>query len=213
MSASDELYGLYHEVRTELEWLASGSNGAVDPFRPLRIERLDQTQRRLIVRSAFAGIEAIVFRFKQLALESQNASTLTPAERAICAEESYELGSRGQVETRSARLRLLPNLRFAFQIAAKVEQVPFVLDVSGQGWQALRAGLVVRHRLMHPKRIADLRVSDEEAEFSIQAFLWVEEQVRDWLLAENAVLTVRLDRLLEEKAALEAACDPSKMTS
>lgn len=200
--ADEELNDLYQQLRDELNRLARHSSDEDDPLRPARLDRLDQVDRRLIIRSAFATIDALAYRLKQVAFHSAGVSKLTAAERTLCAEESYELTSNGEAEIRTARLRFLPNLRFAFRIVAKAEGVDFSLDVSGAGWQSVQKGVQVRDRLTHPKSVADLMVTDDEARVAIAAFLWVEEQVRDWLSASVRALQMESERLQRELMAL-----------
>ena len=61
----------------------------------------------------------MAYRLKQDALEAAEPGTLSPADQALCAEQTYELSPNGQPEVRRARLRTLSNLRFAFDVAAR----------------------------------------------------------------------------------------------
>jgi hypothetical protein len=194
--AADDLAALYEELRDEIERLtkAEATDARTEYQDPTA---LDQIDRRFLVRSAFAFVDAMAYRLKQMGLEPGNVSKLSAAERALCAEESYELAQNGEIEARPARLRFLPNLRFAFRVAAKAESVDFSLDVSGEGWQAVRNGAPVRDRLMHPKLVDDLVVTDDEVRASLRAFIWVEEQITAWLVCVN-------ERLEQELGALKA---------
>ena len=92
-------------------------------------------------------------------------------------EEDYELDDSGAVRIRNARLKLLNNFRFAFAVAAKAADVDFRLDVGGPGWQALRETVPVRDRLMHPKRLTDLVVTENEVRKAMIAFNWAFDQM------------------------------------
>ena len=116
--------------------------------------------------------------------------------RTLCAEESYELSQNGEIELRPARLRFLPNLRFAFRVAAKAMEVDFSLDVSGSGWDAVRDGVRVRDRLMHPKRVDDLMVTDDEIRMCLWAFIWIQSEIIRWLLRLNPKLRVVAEQLI-----------------
>lgn len=190
--AHTDLNALYQELRVELNELVSAHDTSQDPFRSVQPKVLTSLERRLVVRSTFAAIDAVAYRLKQVALEPKRVGQLTPGERALCIEESYELKEEGEVWVRPARLRFLPNLRFAFAVASKAENLSFALDVSTAGWQALRSGAKVRDRLMHPKTVADLTVSNEEIESVIQAFRWFEEQMVAWFEASTRALAARL---------------------
>jgi hypothetical protein len=97
-------------------------------------------------------------------------------------EESYELKDNGEIKTRSARLRTLSNLRFAFSIFGKSQQIDFAIDTSGTEWTNLVNSLKVRDRLTHPKNASDLCVSDDEIRQAVTSMFWFESQMVELLL-------------------------------
>ena len=140
--------------------------------------QLSSLERRLVVRSVFSFIEAVVFLVKAMALLADGeARRLSPGEVAIAKEEDYELAESGRVQIRPARLRFKANFRFAFKLIAKAEELDYELDASGGEWQALQRALSVRDRLSHPKSSADIGVTVDEARDAIQAFEWVDRQL------------------------------------
>jgi len=162
---------------------------------------LSAVERRLLIRSVFSFIEAIIYRVKIGAL-LWDTGNLSPGEIALVKEEDYELEESGAVKTRRARLRLFSNFRFAFAVAAKAAGVDFHLDVGGDGWRALREALPVRDRLMHPKRVADLAVTDQEVRNAMIAF--------DWVLRQTSHLAAQT--LLERSPSLQAETQTSEAT-
>jgi len=93
-------------------------------------------------------------------------------------EETYELQDKGTVQVRSAKLRTLPNIRFAFEALSRALGCGFTLDTSSVGWQATPRALQVRHNLMHPKSSLSLTVSDEEMDTVYQVGEWFTENVK-----------------------------------
>lgn len=168
---------LYEELRTEIDFLAKAEPGKpTDATAYPDPAKLSPIERRLLVRSVFSFIEALVFCTKVLALESSRAAALSRGELAMAQDEDYEISDSGEVTTRPARLRFLSNLKFAFRLLAKVEGADYQLDISGSGWQALQRALKVRDRLMHPKAVGDLQVGDDEVRDALRAFIWFEDQ-------------------------------------
>jgi hypothetical protein len=161
---------LYTELQAEIDFFVAKDKGCIDPI------ALSSVERRLFVRSVFSFIEAAVFRIKTGAL-FWDTSKLLPYEIALINEEDYELDDRGRIKTRRAHLRFSGNFRFAFAVAAKAAGVTCQLEVGGDGWRALRDSVKVRDRLMHPKRSADLAVTDAEARNAMEAFRWVMDQM------------------------------------
>ena len=153
--------------------------------------------------------------FSRLALSrsaSNAALGLSTAERSLAADECYDLSTSGSVTTRRAKLHTLANIRFAFDILAKVEGNEFQLDVSQGGWQLLQRSMKIRDRLMHPKAASDLRVSDEEIRDSVRAFMWFEKQLVRLLLVTINAVRGQHSRLMEELAqGLEDSSLPPPM--
>lgn len=68
----------------------------------------------------------------------------------------------------------------------------------------------VRDRLMHPKRAADLEVTDNEITESVRAFLWFDSQANGLMSAVIAALQVaraNLTAIRADLAAKNAAVD------
>lgn len=187
-----EISSLWEELHREIEVLGKAQRGDSEvAMRFTDPVGLNDIERRLLVRSIFSCIEALAYSLKRLALSSNDAFRLSLGERMLAAEESYDLSRSGTVATRRAKLPTLTNLRFAFELLAKVEDHKFRLDVSHRGWQLLQHSLKVRDRLMHPKKLSDLQVSDEEIRSAVRAFTWFESQLILVLLTTIATLRRR----------------------
>jgi hypothetical protein len=199
-SDSDDIrtFKFFGELAEEVEFLARPS-----PCEPGTRKiypdpaRLSPIERRLLVRSVFSFIEAVVFTLKTTTLMFKKAENLSAGEVALAKEEDYELDDSGAVKIRSARLKFRSNFRFAFALAAKVGEIDWQLNVSDAGWQALTNALPVRDRLMHPKRAADLVVSDNEIRDAMKAYEWVFDQVGHF--AASVLLQRRRQRSQERR--------------
>lgn len=193
----DPFSALYTELRLEIEAVAKARSGPPDaPTRFPDPAALNAVERRVLVRSLFAFVEGTCFAMKCLAVELDRGVRLTPEERMLAAEMTFELAPSGQVESRRAKLRTLSNINFAFTLVAKTAEVTFSLDASGAGWQTLQRALKMRDRLTHPKSLTDLGVSDAEVRDALRVFIWFESQVA-------LVLAAVVRALGEQTAALK----------
>ena len=120
--------------------------------------------RRHYVRALFAAIEGVTWAMKVVAAENQRlrSGSFSSGEIALLEEHTFELDDSGKVQRRAARIRLAPNIRFAFDALTRSEGVVFQLSVGESGWQALLTAIKIRDRLMHPKNSAALAVTDTE---------------------------------------------------
>ena len=127
--------------------------------------------RRSYVRAVFALIEGSTFAAKQFALDGL-PDQFTTAEQALLREEEYSLDDQGRARTRTARLACRANIRLGFAALAKSCDVDHVPKFGGQGWENLCTAITIRDRLMHPKKIHDLDVTDEDMAVVVSAFQW-----------------------------------------
>ncbi|MBN7796294.1 hypothetical protein [Parahaliea mediterranea] len=124
-------------------------------------------QRRLTVRAIFAAIEGLF----TVAKSGMTSLPLNPAEASVLKEESYEVGERGNIRIRTKYIPLERNLKAIVRIVRRVRPA-YELDFNHPGWSSLVRALEVRHRLMHPKRLEDLSVSDSEMVDAQRGFNW-----------------------------------------
>jgi hypothetical protein len=193
LSPDGEQFGeLYLALRLDVDALAGGvtHDGQVLYPDPARFE---QATRRQLVRTIFAFIEGCTYRLKQSGLVRESHVATADGEYAIANEVSYDLNDAGEVVARAARLRFLPNIRFAFAFYGRAYGRTFHLPVDGAGWQSLRSSAHVRNRLMHPKDRQSVEVTDREVRDALHAFSFMNDQMEAIL----ALSVVALSRSLK----------------
>lgn len=152
--------------------------------------REDDSQfwRRTYVRALFAYIEGLNYLKKVHAFQAHLAGRVkyTKAELSVILEESYELNNQGEAVERTSFKSLDKNLRFAFQVYARIYDICFKVDCSGLGWQSFKTAIKIRNRVTHPKRLSDLSITDDE--------LQTLDETLEWYVQNNIAL-----RLLERE--------------
>jgi hypothetical protein len=133
-----------------------------------------QFWRRAYVRTTFAFIEGMTFGIKQFTfgVAKKAGVRLLEAEKALLAEEDYDLDDKGEVTTASAKISITRNVRFAFKILGRAGAFSYELKVDDEGWDSFKKSIKIRDRLMHPKRSEDLAISDQELETVKKASAW-----------------------------------------
>jgi hypothetical protein len=125
------------------------------------------------VRSVFAFIEGILHRMKRTAAHlGDTLRTLLIAEMIMLDGMSFDIDDKGEVVARPVFIKFLNNIKFSFRVYSKSIGSSFALNLEGNGWRKLRDAVKVRNRLMHPKMITDLDVTDVEVEATKKAFDW-----------------------------------------
>ncbi|MBN2390226.1 MAG: hypothetical protein JXR84_05870 [Anaerolineae bacterium] len=142
----------------------------------------DQHLRRTLVRTLFAMIEGTTFAYKQHILADYEASRgqLSHAEYAVLTEEAYQLTNSGTIRTSPNYPNIKANIKFAFPLYARTLGADFKFTPSldkDPGWQSLCQSIEIRNRLMHPKSLEELEVSDADLKHAYRAADWFEDQV------------------------------------
>ena len=124
----------------------------------------DATHARSLIRSLFALVEGIVFTLKLVAIARHldRGSKGPTGAGELVFEERYDIDSHGEIVTRSMKIPLERNLRFAFRFFATTFGVRNELDTQADWWHAFRRCEAVRDRLMHPRSPEDLELLEQD---------------------------------------------------
>lgn len=131
--------------------------------------------RRSYVRSVFAFIEGYTYGFKQISLRISKEPIgikLSPEEIVVLKEIEISIDEKGHIKERPKYMPAKNSLVFSLSSIAKQHEANFELDKGGQGWEAYKASLTIRDRLMHPKSHKDLKVNDIELSKVENAYNW-----------------------------------------
>jgi hypothetical protein len=130
-------------------------------------------QRRHFVRAFVTTVEALAWTFKRLVLTRVEARQydVTEAELAWLRERTFEMGEKGPRE-KTMYVPSRANVRFAVKHLAKAYGIALDLPTGDHEWESFRSTLARRNRLTHPKGIADLQISDDEAAEIAEAYRW-----------------------------------------
>ena len=138
-----------------------------------------QTIRRMYVRLLMSQVEGTIATMKAETLE--RTSRLSIGEQAALAEASYDIDDSGNVRQRPNFPKFLNNVRFAFRTYAKIQDISFVPDYGGKGWQSFREVVDIRNRLTHPKQPEEMVITDAEMVTVDEAHDWFVESYRGLL--------------------------------
>ena len=129
--------------------------------------------RRDLIRTVFAAIEGLHWQLKRDVLRHAEVVTrLTVHEYAALAEESYSVDDKGTVRSQPRFLPLPTAIRLVVSIVQRYRP-DYHLDFQHAGWSNLKAAIEVRNRLVHPKALEELAVSDREIGQALSAFNWL----------------------------------------
>jgi len=160
-------------------------------------EEINEIAARALLRATFAYIEAMVYCLKSMALRLSafDIGKFTPAEKAILAENAYELDDKGRVKTQVKYIPLLKNIRFAFDAGGRALALQHKLDVGNTRWESFQKALAIRNRITHPKTVADLHISEKDSKYLEDGLEWFVDN----LTAFRSEFWRRVDFIVEKK--------------
>jgi hypothetical protein len=169
------------------------------------IKRLHQddnpTHRRELVRTVSASIEGLHWQLKNDLLESCR-DKLSIHEQAAMQEETYFVDARGKVQSQPRYLPLTNAIRLVIEVVKRIRPT-FEIDLSHPGWAGLKQTIKVRNRLVHPKELEELAVTDAERNAAVRGFAWFLALAIEVLRQQNEYLTAEMEELEAELRQLE----------
>jgi len=130
---------------------------------------------RVAIMHIFSYMEAISNLLKSAVIADcadGRWKTRIPEELYLASLDSrYEINEAGSVKKRRKSVPTLGHYLFCFKLVAAYRNVPFD-PTKMPFWESVDSALKVRHRLTHPKQIADLEVTPKEYHKCVDAVTW-----------------------------------------
>ncbi|WP_448646722.1 hypothetical protein [Pseudomonas mohnii] len=160
----DELLGMNAVLRDDINALLEAFGDDWD----------NQVFRRNFVRACWAYIEAVVYGVKETTLCAVNlsATDLPLRDLKFLTGVTYIVSTDGGVKAKAVWCNTEENIRCALRIAADCFDRVARPDFNDVGWCKTKVSVQLRHRLVHPKCVTQLRVSDQEFDDQREAFIW-----------------------------------------
>ena len=145
-----------------------------------------ESHRREFVRATCSAIDAQAWQLKMYVIESVlTKKTTSVHDISALREESYAINDKGEIYVQPRGYSLKVGLRLVYSILKK-HDVPVHIDFGSTDWKNIDDAVKIRNRVMHPKCMGDISVSESDAECCYNAFLFV----------HNMLLTTILDSVL-----------------
>jgi hypothetical protein len=172
MSTADILADFHKSLEEMREMILVLGHDANDHY--LAIQNDDsQSHRRAYIRSVFAFIEGTLHCMKMTTFHlGRVLGTILIQELLVLNGEAFDVDDKGNIVARTFYPKFLNNVKFSFKSFSKIFDSSFKLNLEGDGWKHLQKAVKVRDRLMHPKEITELQVTDAEVQLTKKAFDW-----------------------------------------
>ncbi len=147
-----------------------------------RKSQSDQFWRRTLVRCLCALAEGVLGLLKNLAPDSAKFFEVELTAKDIeVATERRNYIENGIQRSKPAFLKFSENLKETFKLFAKTHTVQFEIRYEEPGFKALCDTFDSRNKLMHPKGLFDLEVSDQAVDAADQGMKWFDSALSNLL--------------------------------
>lgn len=176
----------------------------------LEFDRSSQFLRRALARATFAYIEALIE-----AIRNELRSTIRSGNGMVelTPKDEDTLGFLGVVGTPTKFLPVEQGLKRTFKLAARIWGLDFRLETEGESFRDFLAAKDARNRLMHPRTLHDVEVTDEDMACYTIAGHWVQTETQRLFRARGDWLLSQMSPELRESFLKENAGDGAKAQS
>ena len=159
----DELLGITDVLREDLN-------------QTLNIEeQLDlQTWRRHLIRASWALFEGYIYGIKLFIKKActLGSEELTEKEMKLIDEGVFIIDTNGVVKWETNYESTINNIKKTLKLSSNKFDLNWAPDFNDNGWKDLRDSITIRHRIVHPKSIASLEITDAEIEAHKNSISW-----------------------------------------
>jgi hypothetical protein len=139
---------------------------------------------RTLVRTYFAYVEGVANLLRQVTLASLDGlGFLTANETATLKDQRYKQQDNGETKLVPAFQGMADSLKFTLRCYAKNHGINDYEPKLGSGWQSMLTAIRIRDRLMHPKSVVSLTLTQAEIDNIDEARKWWHESVQELLSA------------------------------
>lgn len=133
-----------------------------------------QTIRRSCIRALVAVIEAALYQVKIYLIYANDKAyiSLLPEELVLLSEKTYHIDKKGNAKPVEKFSPFKNTFLFIFNTLFRYTNDTFRIDKKDQHWSDFDTIIKARNRLMHPKLLSDINVTDLELKRAKQLALW-----------------------------------------
>jgi hypothetical protein len=142
----------------------------------------NQFWRRTLVRCLCALAEGVLSLLKNIAPDSAKFFEVELTEKDMeVATERRNYIDNGIQKSKPAFLKFSENLKETFKLFAKAHTVQFEIRYDKSGFKELCDTFDSRNKLMHPKGLFDVEVSDKAVDAADQGMKWFDSELHNLL--------------------------------
>jgi hypothetical protein len=157
--------------------------------------------RRMYARAVFALIDGTTYRMTFHAYAARGRRDVAfSLEEQTRLERAYDFDEDQEVVATFSSAQMLDDLRFAFNVFARVHYSDYVLPTHDPNWALVKEIALIREALQYPREALELEVDEGNLDALVGGLRWLVERMVELLESCNT-------HLVEKFAAWEAGED------
>jgi len=165
-----ESQGIFAELRSDVDHILRAENKGQEYVYPDPVV-LNQRERRIAVRAIFALIEGVSHDMRQLLITSTTAM-ISENTRLALQELQIDVTPNGTLKLKPLKVSAVSMLRLTLNVFHTSRYQVDGTWLQESYFEKLTSSARVRDRLMHPKTVHALVVTDEEIRTIAKVFEW-----------------------------------------
>lgn len=189
---TEDSWEIYFELRADVDLILepeAESSGRYYIYKNPSL--LSQGCRRHAIRAIFSFIEAMNFKLRQ-SLVLDHGSLLNDIQRLLLSDLQVEVNYQGTAKTKPLKASLIPLLKLTSNIYKNILRDLVSISTEDNGFKSIEKSVSVRDRLMHPKNINSIIISDEEIINAVSGFAWMNNATEKILSAKVELLKIEV---------------------
>lgn len=163
--------------------------------------QFSQSYRRHLIRAVAAFIEAMTYQLRQVILHCLEPNARSELFFAL-KEQQIDIGNNGIIQSKRLKTGSIALIKFSLRTFDDLFGTDLCPDFDTILFKNLVDTFSVRDRLMHPKTLDDLAISNEEFNAALDAFSLIETVFGNTVSKSNEIIAAKLRAILlqlEEK--------------
>lgn len=150
-----------------------------------------QADRRNLIRTIISATEGISWDCRNHVRSiMKEVDQIPPLLDLAFSELTYSVNERGILVEQPRFITMTAMIRLTVNVA-KIFSPDLQVDFGNGGWEALKKAIEIRNRIIHPKSVQDLDISEEDIETAQSGFFWFITVAGDVMEATTQTLRLR----------------------
>ncbi len=138
--------------------------------------------RRMYARAVFAAIDGATYRMMFQAYAARaRPDVIFSIDELMRLEKYYDFDEDQEAVATFSKIRMVEDIRFAFNVFARVHYSDYILPVHAPDWILIKEAARIKEGLQYPREAGELEVYEENLDTLMESLGWFVERMVEML--------------------------------